>query len=142
MKEFSPVSFSDACGWALIVALSGGADSVSLLHMLARQRQALDLRLLAVHVEHGIRGEDSRADAEFCKSICDSLDVPIQIVSLDVPAEAKRTGQGLETVARAMRYAALDRILAEAHADRIALAHHLNDQAETVLMHLLRGCGL
>ena len=142
MKEFSPVSFSDACGWALIVALSGGADSVSLLHMLARQRQALDLRLLAVHVEHGIRGEDSRADAEFCKSVCHSLDVPIQIVSLDVPAEAKRTGQGLETVARAMRYAALDRILAEAHADRIALAHHLNDQAETVLMHLLRGCGL
>lgn len=142
MKDFSPASFLDASGWTLIVALSGGADSVALLHMLAEQRRALDLHLLAVHVEHGIRGDESRADAEFCKLICDSLGVPLQIVSLNVPAEARRTAQGVETVARTMRYAALDRIRTETGADRIALAHHLNDQAETVLMHLLRGCGM
>ena len=132
--------FEDARGMHLLVALSGGADSVALLVML--HECAPDVRLTCAHVEHGIRGRESLDDAAFCENLCRKMNVPLHIVSVDVPAESARTGEGLETAARRLRHEALERIRVSVNADRIALAHHLNDQAETVLMHLLRGSGV
>lgn len=141
MKRAGLPDFSSARGRRLLVALSGGADSVALLCMLHEKRESLNLTLAAAHVDHCIRGAESRADAEYCLSLCRKLDIPICVRTIDVPAIARQTGEGLETAARRLRYDALRQIRAELGAEWIALAHHLNDQAETVLMHMMRGCG-
>lgn len=140
MKRKVLPDFSAAKGRRLLVALSGGADSVALLCMLAEQRHALGLTLTAAHIEHGIRGSESLADAQYCIDLCHRLDVDLRVESIDVPAR-RESGEGLETAARRLRYGALRRIKDETGSEWIALAHHLDDQAETVLMHLLRGCG-
>lgn len=133
--------FSAVRGCRLIVALSGGADSVALISMLAQERDALGLTLHAVHVNHSIRGEDAQADADFCQTLCRRLGVPLTVETIDVPRLANASKEGLETAARRLRYDCLRRAKDAHNARWIALAHHLNDQAETVLMHLLRGCG-
>lgn len=138
-REVLP-DFSAARGRRLLIALSGGADSVALACMLAERRDDLQLTLDAAHVDHCIRGADSRADAEFCRALCEWLDIPFHLTRVDVPS-GRLPGEGLETAARRLRYEALRRILDEAGAEWIALAHHRDDQAETVLMHLLQGCG-
>lgn len=141
MKRTKLPDFSEARGRRLLVALSGGADSVALLHLLSGAKSALNLTLFAAHVDHGIRGEESRKDAEFCRALCQALKVPFFLETIDVPALSTQSGEGIETAARRLRYNALRRIRHDVGADWIALAHHLDDQAETVLMHLLRGCG-
>ncbi len=133
--------FAAVRGRSLLVALSGGADSAALLHMLAQKRSCLNLTLHAAHVDHCIRGQDSQQDAQFCRALCENLGVPLYMEEIDVPALARATGEGLETVARRMRYDFLRRTKDALSCDYIALAHHQDDQAETVLMHLLRGCG-
>lgn len=133
--------FSAVRGRHLLIALSGGADSVALAHLLASRRSALGLTLSAAHIEHGIRGKESLADADFCQSLCSALSIPLTTVHANIPEIARTSGEGLETAARRIRYDALRRIKAETGADWIVLAHHLDDQAETVLMHLLRGSG-
>ena len=125
----------------VLVALSGGADSVFLLHTLFELSARLGFRLEALHVEHGIRGEESMRDADFCKSLCGSLSVPISVVHVDVPVECKATGEGIEEAARRLRYTALESCRAERALDYIAVAHNETDQGETVLHHLLRGSG-
>lgn len=141
MKRFEWPAFDEARGKHLLVALSGGADSVALTCMLAEKREALHITLSAAHINHSIRGEESEQDAQFCKALCETLNIPFYMEEIDVPAIAKTSGEGLETAARRLRYEALRRIRRTLNADYIAAAHHLNDQAETVLMHLLRGCG-
>jgi tRNA(Ile)-lysidine synthase len=116
-----------ASGKKVAVALSGGVDSVTLLHQL-RARGAVS----AIHVHHGLSPNADRW-AAFCRRLCKRLDVPLTVVKVRV---AKR-GQGLEAAAREARY----RAFSKADADCIALAHTLDDQAETVLMNLLRGAG-
>ena len=133
--DFSPVR-----GGRVLLALSGGADSVALAVMLAHARAEYDLTLFAAHVDHGIRPE-SADDAAFCEALCSALDIPLAIAKIDVPREAAQSGEGLESAARRLRYAALRRFRDELGADVIALAHHLDDQAETVLMHMARGAG-
>ena len=140
MKRNQMPDFSAARNRRLLVALSGGADSVALLCMLSDARENLNLTLIAAHVDHSIRGEDSRADAQYCRELCQRLQIPFCIETIDVPAE-RQGGEGLETAARRLRYDALRRMKAQNGCDLITLAHHLDDQAETVLMHLLRGCG-
>lgn len=121
------------------VALSGGADSVALLHMLLH---SVACPLHAVHVHHGIRGEEADRDAAFCEQLCASLGVPFTLICLDVPALAAKTGEGVETVARRARYEALDGFLRANAIPLLATAHHADDQLETMLQHLLRGAGL
>lgn len=133
-------TFSALRGRALLVALSGGPDSVALLSMLVEVREALNLTLFAAHVDHGIR-PDSGEDAEFCRQLCAECQVPFYMVKLHVPKLARQNHRGLETEARNQRYAALRHLKASTGADYIALAHHMDDQAETVLMHLSRGSG-
>ena len=132
--------FAAVRGKRLLIALSGGADSVALAALLAEAREALALALYAAHIDHGIRPE-SADDAEFCRELCARLEIPFLCVSLDVPAEAQASREGLESAARRLRYEQLRRFREEVHADFIALAHHMDDQAETVLMHLGRGAG-
>ena len=136
---FAP-DFSAVRGRRLLIALSGGADSVALAALLADARRECALTLFAAHVDHGIRPE-SPEDAEFCRTLCRQLDIPFYCARLDVPAEARRRREGLESAARWLRYEQLRRFRAEVGAELIALAHHMDDQVETVLMQLCRGTG-
>lgn len=121
----------------LCVALSGGADSVALLLMLAG-----DPLLSAVHVHHGIRGEEADRDADFCRRLCERLCVPLTVLHIDAPKLAKERGVSLETAARDGRYAAITAHMKQQGIPLLATAHHANDQLETMLQHLLRGSGL
>lgn len=126
----------------VLVAVSGGADSVALTRLFASVADELSLTLFAAHMEHGIRGVESRRDCQFVEELCRKLAIPLTVRHVDVPAQARANAEGLETCARRLRHAFLEETRAALDADCIALAHHLNDQAETVLMHLLRGSGL
>jgi tRNA(Ile)-lysidine synthase len=121
-------------GSRLCVALSGGRDSVVLLHALNRLLSASNYSLAAIHVHHGLSAH-ADAWADFCADTCRSLGVPLSVVRVEVPRDS---GEGLEGAARRMRHAAF----AAADADWLVLAHHRDDQAETVLLNLLRGAGV
>ena len=123
--------------WNVLAAVSGGADSVCLLRLLLLLKDRLNIQVGAVHVNHGIRTMADRDEA-FVRELCRSLEVPLTVYQVHVPEEAKRTGQGLEETARRLRYEAFE----ACEADAIALAHHRRDQAETLIMNLVRGSGL
>lgn len=134
------VTLSDSLG--ILLAFSGGADSVFLLRVLLSLREKYGFPLAALHVEHGIRGEESRSDAAFCRRTLSSLGVPVTVVPVDVPRVCKETGESVETAARRLRYDALQKGLASLPGfGYIATAHNRDDAAETVLFRLLRGCG-
>ena len=128
-------------GDRVIVALSGGADSVTLLHVLCGLRDAADLTVAAVHVHHGLRGADADADEALCRRLCEQWDVPLSVHHIDVAAEAASAHETIEQTGRRLRYACLEREADKQNA-KIATAHTASDQAETVLLHLTRGCGL
>ena len=132
--------FSIVRGRRVLIALSGGADSVALTVLLSEARQECGLALFAAHLDHGIRPE-SGEDAEFCRTLCEGLDIPFYLERADIPAEAAAAHAGLESLARLRRHAWLEACRVRCGADVIALAHHMDDQAETVLMHLGRGAG-
>ena len=129
-------------GMRVVAGVSGGADSVCLLYVLSRYRSLVHFELLAVHVEHGIRGQESLEDAEFTEKLCAGLGVPCRIVRSAVPQIAKEQGMSVEEAGRAERYRIFEEICDTWHGDRIAVAHNQNDQAETVLWNLARGSGI
>ena len=134
------------CGIAetdtVLVALSGGADSTALLCALADLHAEGALKgVLAAHLHHGIRGAEADADAAYCEALCQARKVPLVTEHEDVPSFAAANGESLETAGRKLRYAFLRRTMRHCGASCIVTAHHRDDQAETVLMHLLRGCG-
>lgn len=130
-------------GDRLCAAVSGGADSVALLralHTANRQpRESLGIALSAIHVHHNLRGPEADADAAFVADLCARLEIPLHRFDVDVPSQIESTGETMEEAARNLRYAAFHKLLTENHADAILTAHTLDDQAETVLMKLLRG---
>ena len=124
----------------LYVALSGGLDSVLLLHTLARQFRNSD-RLVAVHVNHQLQPNASETE-NFCRRLCGSLNVPCQVMRVDVsaaPAEDPAGTGGLEEAAREVRYQAFESCLGDG--ELLLMAHHADDQTETVLFRLVRGTG-
>jgi len=127
-------------GSRIAVGFSGGADSVCLLSVLAGLRQLLKADLTAVHVNHGIRGEEADRDEAFCREFCEAGNIPFQSIFVDVPALAREKGLSTEEAARILRYEALEKAAGEN--GLIAVAHHGDDQAETILFQLLRGSGL
>lgn len=127
-------------GETVLVAVSGGADSVVLLHCLHRLAPSCGIRLAVGHLDHGLRGEAGAVDAAFVRELAEALGIPAVVKHLPPGAVAAR-GRSLQEAARAARYAFLAEAADEAGADRIALAHTADDVAETVLMNLLRGSG-
>ena len=125
----------------VLAAVSGGADSVALFRLLVEMRDKGECGLIAAHYEHGIRGQESLDDAVFVQALCDRYGVPLVNGRADVPEIAKRSNEGLESCARRLRHAFLNETCDIYACDCIATAHHADDQAETVLMHLLRGTG-
>lgn len=128
-------------GDAVLVAVSGGPDSSALAHVLASLREELDLSLHIGHLNHMFRGRAAELDAEAVSDLAVRLDIPCTIEAIDVPARIRKTGQSKQAGARQVRYEFLDRVAAGVGARVIALGHNADDQAETVLMNLLRGAG-
>lgn len=129
-------------GQRVCCALSGGADSTALLLALLEanaEKLALGVVLSAVHVHHGLRGAESDADAAFVRELCSHHAIPLTLRHVDTPARQAAAREGLEEAARELRHAVFATLLAENAADVVATAHTLDDQAETVMMKLLRG---
>src|SRR5271170_5896500 len=123
------------------VAVSGGADSVALLRLLDRLRDDLGITLAVVHFNHDLRGAESEADAAFVAELAGELQLEFLSAREDVGAEAARQGWNLEDAGRRLRYAFFDRVILAGQATHIAVAHTADDQAETLLAHLIRGTG-
>ncbi len=131
-----------AAGDHLLVAVSGGPDSVALLSVLASLAPAKRLTLSALHINYGLRGEESEEDARFVSRLCAELGVPLTCERIDLSrASNQRKGMSLQTRAREARYAALQRTATARGAGKIALGHTADDQAETLVMWMLRGSG-
>ncbi len=128
-------------GERVLCAVSGGADSVALLAILRDAAGAAGYELHAAHVHHGIRAE-SDEELEFVRGLCERLGVPLHLCRADVPALARLSGEGIESAARRVRYDFFYSTAREHGCSVIALAHHSRDQAETVLMHALRGASV
>ncbi len=125
----------------VVVGFSGGADSTALLQVLYELKDVLKITPAAIHINHGIRKE-AGLDEEFCRSFCAGREIPFRAVTEDVPKLAKDLGLTEEEAGRRVRYKAFEDLAKELKAPVIAVAHHKNDVAETLLMNLLRGCGL
>ncbi|MBQ4397026.1 MAG: tRNA lysidine(34) synthetase TilS [Clostridia bacterium] len=126
-------------GESVVVGLSGGADSCALLHCLCSLREEMNLSLLAVHVNHGIRGEEASRDAAFAQALCREWDVAFRLYEYDVPRIAAEKGMGVEECGRTLRYECFEREARLCNA-KIATAHTLSDSVETMLFHMIRGC--
>ncbi len=126
-------------GERVLVAVSGGADSVALLHALCRLAGGCRLDVTAAHFEHGIRGEESLGDAQFVRALCAKYHVRLFEGHADVPGLARRWKTGLEDAARRARYAFFRDTAAAAKIETVVLAHHMQDQAETILLNAVRG---
>lgn len=129
-------------GDRIVTGVSGGADSVCLLCLLAELRREYDLTLYAVHVHHGIRGPEADRDAAFVEALCERLGVTCRVVYRDVPALAAAEHRSEEEMGRRVRYQVLEECRREWDCRWIAVAHNREDQAETVLWNLCRGTGL
>jgi len=129
-------------GAVLGVAVSGGADSMVLLHVLRELAREQGFSLLALHFEHGIRGAESLRDRAFVEKACAALGVRCRTESADVPAAARGGEGNIEAAARRLRYGFFARARAEEGLFMVAVAHHRGDAAESVLLHLLRGSGM
>ena len=126
-------------GERVAVAVSGGADSVALLSAMAACRAETGVVVSAVHVHHGLRGAEADGDEQFVSTLAKVLDLPLRVERGDVAMLAATRGQGIEEAARALRYRVFHELLASREVDAVATAHTLDDQAETVLLKLLRG---
>ena len=129
-------------GVFVLVAVSGGADSMCLLHLLSSWGRKRNIRVAAAHFNHHLRGESSAGDEDFVKRWCEACGVPLAVGGGDVRAFAAETGKSIEEAARELRYAFLEDQRKADGCDWILTAHHADDNAETQLLNLLRGTGL
>jgi len=137
IKKYSMLSEKD---WVLI-GLSGGPDSVCLLQVLNSLKDEYKLSLHAIYIDHGLRPDEIPAEIEFCKKLCENLGVPFTTKSVDVKSYAGEYGLNKQEAARDLRYKAFEDTAIEIGANKIALAHNADDQAETFFMRILRGAG-
>lgn len=126
----------------ILLGLSGGADSVTLLHMLVGYCRGTGAPLYTAHVNHMIRGEDAERDRDFCEALAAEYGVPCFVLEADVPAAAKERGIGLEEAARQMRYDFFDGLMLRHSIPLLATAHNADDALETLIFNISRGCGL
>jgi tRNA(Ile)-lysidine synthase len=142
MDWMASEALTDGVG-KLLLAVSGGCDSVAMAHALASLVCVgrLGGGLVIGHVNHNLRGDQSDADADFVRDLAGALDLPVQIASVDVIAHARQERLSIETAARVLRLEALAEQCRSAGCDAIATAHHMDDQAETMVHRLMRGTG-
>lgn len=129
-------------GEKVLVAVSGGPDSVALLYALHSISKEIGISLHAAHLNHSFRGEESDADEQYVSQLAEKLEVPFTSEKIDVPAIRETLRLSPEEAARLVRYEFLERVAAEIQADRIAVGHTADDQVETVILNLLRGTGI
>ena len=129
-------------GESVVAGFSGGADSVCLLRYLLSVRERGDIKLYAVHVNHQLRGEEAERDQRFTEAFCRQWKIPLLVFTKDVTAESKKQGCSLEEAGRNVRYRCFAEAAQQWNCDKIAVAHHQNDLAETMLFRMARGTGL
>ena len=142
MRRFASVHELFVYGGKYIVALSGGADSVSLLFVLKHLEYELGIGVEAAHCNFHLRGAESVRDEEFCKQLCGRLDVPLHLIHFDTQAYADLHRVSIEMAARDLRYGYFENLRRDIEAQDICVAHHRDDSVETVLLNLVRGTGL
>ncbi len=131
-----------AVGTTVVVGVSGGVDSVTLLHLMELCRADLGLSIVVAHLDHGLRGADGNEDAAFVRDLANAAGLPVVIDHVDTPEHARATGMGPEAAARDLRYRFFRETADRVGARFVLTAHTCDDQAETVLMHLARGSGV
>jgi len=129
-------------GDGVVVGLSGGADSVTLLSVLVALRDKLEITVYAVHINHNLRGESALHDQRLAQSLCNDLGVPFFAYHADVKGYAAKYKLGIEEAGRKLRYQYLHQVMTKLGAQKIAVGHNANDNTETVLLNLFRGTGL
>lgn len=150
VKQYIEANGLIGAGDVVLAGVSGGADSMCLLELLRACREKIDFALHVIHVEHGIRGEASMADAQHVADYCKNREIPCEVVHVDACMYAAQHGYSLEEAARLLRYEAFERVAQALEQSgglrggqvRIAVAHHREDQAETVLWQMIRGSDL
>lgn len=142
MQRFASVHELFVYGGKYIVALSGGADSVSLLFVLKHLEHELGIGVEAAHCNFHLRGAESVRDEEFCKQLCERLSVPLHLIHFDTQAYADLHRVSIEMAARDLRYGYFENLRRDIEAHDICVAHHRDDSVETVLLNLVRGTGL
>jgi len=128
-------------GDRVLVAVSGGPDSVALCHILNRLRRVYNVELFVTHVHHGIRGSEADADAAFVQDLGRRLELHVLVQRVDVHSWQKKHGGSLQMAARSLRYHCLHQIMAQEQASKLALGHNADDQAEEILLRIFRGAG-
>ena len=129
-------------GDVVAVAVSGGSDSMALIHRLRDLSTSYGFKVVALNVEHGIRGDESKEDSKFVKEYCQKNGIEFISYEVDCPAYAKENKLSIEQSARILRYDCFYKAILEGKCDKVATAHHLQDNAETVLLNALRGSGI
>lgn len=129
-------------GDRVIVGVSGGVDSVVLLHVLALLRDEYGISLIVAHLDHGIRGEESRREADFVRGLAQGMSLPFETMLVDVPAMARKRRISLQEAAREARYRFYEEVRKKHGAQKVVLGQTADDQAETILMRMIRGAGL
>jgi tRNA(Ile)-lysidine synthase len=128
-------------GDRVLVGFSGGTDSVAMLHILHQLQKKLEFSMAAVYINHNIRPRAAKKEARFCEDFCREYSIPFSCEEIDIPKLTKDEKAGIEETARIHRYRTLERLAAEQDFSRIAVGHHRDDRAETILFNLLRGSG-
>ncbi len=129
-------------GENIVVGLSGGADSCALTHILTRLSGKMDLHITAVHINHGIRGEEAERDEKSAEEFCRRLNIEFIAYHCDIPSEAAKRGIGEEEAGRLVRYEKFYETAEKKNGAKTAVAHNMNDKAETLIMNLCRGAGM
>ena len=129
-------------GEKILIALSGGPDSVFLLHFLNKFKKKFKIELGAAHINHRLRGKDSERDELFCKVICAELSIPFYLLRKDIKSYSKKNKFSLEVAGRKIRYEFFKKISKANKYNKIATAHNADDNAETVLLNLIKGTGI
>lgn len=138
IKKYGLINYGDG----IVVGISGGYDSVCLLHILYSVTDEFKLKLYPVHINHMLRGEEAQRDEDFVRNFCSSLGLDLHVQKMDVAAKAKQERISLEEAGRNVRYAEFNKVAQIEGAGKIAVAHSRNDQAETILMRIFRGTGI
>jgi tRNA(Ile)-lysidine synthase len=140
--KFIDSNFLIQKGDKIIVSISGGPDSVFLLYFLKKYQKRLSISLYAFHLNHLLRGKDASLDEDFCKQLCSSLNIPFFSVRKNVKQFARKKKISIEEAGRVLRYSELGKLLKQISFNTIATAHNCDDNAETVLLNLIKGTGL